>query len=82
MLVRQLQMSTTHRLKVATNPTKYVEGGAHHVRVQLVRLEQVVRIAAVGPLQQALVPRQEHAALQRQALRTGTEAARLASKAT
>jgi len=73
MLARQLLISTTHPLRVATNPAQYAEGGAHHVCVQLVRLEQVVRIAAVGPLQQALVPRQEHAALQRQALRTDTQ---------
>jgi hypothetical protein len=82
MLARQLLISTTHPLGVAADPAQYAEGGAHHVRVQLVRLEEVVGIAAVGPLQQALVPRQEHATLQREALRTDTKAARLASKAT
>lgn len=40
----------------------------HHVSMQLVGLEQVVRVAAVGALQQARAPRHKHAALQRQPL--------------
>ena len=42
---------------------------AHHVSMELVGLEQVVGVAAVGALQQPPAPRQEHAALYRQPLR-------------